>query len=664
MTGSLPHRRSGRRLRGLVVLTVLAGSALVVPGSSYAAGGPAPASPTAASTVARVTNTADSGPGSLRAAIADANDRKQSIDRVEFHIPGIPLSSPVVIRPQTDLPALMEPVVIDGYTQRGSAPRTSSRAADIEVQINAHGLTRGLELKHHSSVSGLAIFGAGGAGIVLDGDRNAVTGSYLGVTSDGAAIGNSGYGIVVTGADNHIGGSAAADRNVVAANGSGGVSLGGDRNVVENNRIGLGPGPAAVIPNRGPGVDVSGDDNVIGHANEIAGNTADGILVDDGEHNAIVGNAIGTDAAGESGLGNRGGGVYIVSAHNAVVGNLIGGNRDDGVHIDADDAEIYDNHIGLMSAPSGPVPLPNLDDGIANKGARTTIGRAGHGNVIAANGANGINLLSGTTDAVVAANTIGTDEQSRPGLGNTLDGISLYATASTIGGASIDLQNVVSDNGDDGIAVAGDDNTIEGNRVGGPQGGNPALGNADDGMQVTGDDNWVRNNTVALNGAAAIAVPDLLIGSPGTNNALTGNLTFGNTGLGIDIGPVGVTPNDNLDADPGANDLLNTPTVTSAAVGSGKTTVGWSIDAGLPNTTFQVEFFVANGCTAAVRNAEVALGTITITTDANGDTGAQSTDLPDVTAPGQVVTATATQVTGTSPLTLGSTSELSNCQRI
>ena len=64
-----------------------------------------------------VTNTDDSGAGSLRQAILDANADAVA-DRIEFNIPG---TGPHSIRPTTPLPAVAQPVVIDGYTQPGAS---------------------------------------------------------------------------------------------------------------------------------------------------------------------------------------------------------------------------------------------------------------------------------------------------------------------------------------------------------------------------------------------------------------------------------------------------------------------------------------------------------------------------------------------------------------
>ncbi len=77
-----------------------------------------------------VTTTDDSGPGSLRQAILDAN-AQPGADTIKFSIPvtttpGSPI--PVqTISPTTALPAITSPVTIDGYTQQGATPKHAGR---------------------------------------------------------------------------------------------------------------------------------------------------------------------------------------------------------------------------------------------------------------------------------------------------------------------------------------------------------------------------------------------------------------------------------------------------------------------------------------------------------------------------------------------------------
>src|SRR4029450_3430467 len=69
-----------------------------------------------------VTNTNDTGAGSLRQAIDDANGTPGA-DTIAFNIPG---AGGHTLTPQSLLPTIIEAVTIDGYTQPGSSPNTNA----------------------------------------------------------------------------------------------------------------------------------------------------------------------------------------------------------------------------------------------------------------------------------------------------------------------------------------------------------------------------------------------------------------------------------------------------------------------------------------------------------------------------------------------------------
>ena len=104
--------------------------------------------------------------------------------------------------------------------------------------------------------------------------------------------------------------------------------------------------------------------------------------------------------------------------------------------------------------------------------------------------------------------------------------------------------------------------------------------------------------TFANNVVTASAGPGVVVESS-TGITITQNSIFGNGGLGIDLDPRGVDPNnyapaqgvtlnDAADADAGPNNLQNFPVIQSALVGGGNLTVtGWARPGSL------IEFFVA-----------------------------------------------------------------------
>src|SRR5512144_106942 len=76
----------------------------------------------AAANTYTVTSTADSGAGTLRQAILDAN-ANPGADTIAFNITG---SGPHTISIVSALPDITGAVTIDGYTQAGASPNTNS----------------------------------------------------------------------------------------------------------------------------------------------------------------------------------------------------------------------------------------------------------------------------------------------------------------------------------------------------------------------------------------------------------------------------------------------------------------------------------------------------------------------------------------------------------
>src|SRR5213592_598074 len=81
-----------------------------------------------------VINTDDAGAGSLRQAIVDANNQAGA-DTIAFNIPGTGVHT---ISPATELPAITDPVIIDGYSQPGSSANTLAVGdnAVLRIEIN------------------------------------------------------------------------------------------------------------------------------------------------------------------------------------------------------------------------------------------------------------------------------------------------------------------------------------------------------------------------------------------------------------------------------------------------------------------------------------------------------------------------------------------------
>lgn len=137
-----------------------------------------------------VISTADSGPGSLRDAILDAN-ASPGLDTIAFNITG---GGPHTIQPASALPTITDPVTIDGYTQLGATPNTnpittgSNAVLKIELDgSNAGGLVHGLRVTGGNSiVRGLVINRFSGHGIsVITNGGNVIEGNFIGTDVTG-----------------------------------------------------------------------------------------------------------------------------------------------------------------------------------------------------------------------------------------------------------------------------------------------------------------------------------------------------------------------------------------------------------------------------------------------------------------------------------------------
>ena len=263
------------------------------------------------------------------------------------------------------------------------------------------------------------------AGVVVDGPGVVVTGNLIGAAEDlGETVAGQPDGINVTAAGSGatIGGTAENAGNVIAGNSDDGVHLATDTTDVDimGNTIGLDADGTTVVAN-GTGIHVDGADSATVSDNVISGNTASGLVVGgavggDAGSTIIEGNLIGTDATGTLDRGNGQLGIYMFRATNTVIGgttaaarNVISGN-DGGIvmELDVNGTVVLGNHIGV--ATDGVTPIGNTDDGIRlnTTDAPLVIGGTGlgMGNVIAANGGNGIAVNGPADGAAWFANSV------------------------------------------------------------------------------------------------------------------------------------------------------------------------------------------------------------------------------------------------------------------
>ena len=183
-----------------------------------------------------VTNTADSGPGSLRQAIIEANNRIGA-DSILFNIPIPDLNYDNTlgiwsIRPDSALTYITDDsTTIDGTSQSAFiGSDTNPDGPEIELDGTNAGASDGIYiLSGHNVVKGLVInrFQQFGIEITFDAaNENIIERNYIGVDVTGTtALGNAFSGVMMyNGASHNIfGGATEGTRNIISGNGWSGV---------------------------------------------------------------------------------------------------------------------------------------------------------------------------------------------------------------------------------------------------------------------------------------------------------------------------------------------------------------------------------------------------------------------------------------------------------
>ena len=259
-----------------------------------------------------VTNTNDSGAGSLRQAILDANARAGK-DKIVFDIPGG--AGPYAIQPTSTLPTITDPAVIDGLTQFGASCSSWPPRLKIVLDGSVAGASEGLAIATSgsgSTIRGLVIHSFDGPGIFLtdESDGNRIECNFIGTDVTGTIdLGNlfSGITMSIASSSNTIGGSTLAARNLISGNDDSGISISGSGstdNRVQGNFIGTDVTGRDALGNSLDGIHIAlgAENNTIGgkdihKGNLIAHNGRNGILVQSGTGNAILSNSIFSNGA-------------------------------------------------------------------------------------------------------------------------------------------------------------------------------------------------------------------------------------------------------------------------------------------------------------------------------------------------------------------------------
>ena len=354
--------------------------------------------PAASAAVFSVTTTADSGPGSLRQAVEDANSNAGG-DSINFAIPEdqCQASGVCAIELVSDLPEITDGVIVDGTTQQryGSAPAnvcsTGNAPAFMRVQVTGEveyvfqltgpgsttirGLALGEALDPIRADDGATatvqcnIFGLSGDGVEQFRYANGVCLGCSSRMAGGALIGTDGDGVddVSEGnvfADGAVGVNVNTGNNVVIAGNLFGLHPDGVerrdllsavyiRQSASNNRVG----------SNDDGISDDLERNVFGYSRR-------GVWIDSraqyGDGNRVVGNWIGVNAQGEPGAVDEG-----VRLSNEGLDHVVSRNR-----IEAADVGILVQGGSSLSTSSTDNCIVGNDVGLRHEGTATGLAAA------------------------------------------------------------------------------------------------------------------------------------------------------------------------------------------------------------------------------------------------------------------------------------------------
>lgn len=368
-----------------------------------------------------VTNTNDTGTGSLRQAIMDANSMGGGT--INFDI--LPHGPLYTISPLSALPIITQSVTIDGYTQSGSTvnsnPPTQGLNTVLKIELKGAmaGNAVGLEINaSNCTIRGLVIDSFQNDAITTDpigcsSNGNVITGNFLGTDPTGTIAHpnnstNAGQGCIIlcaSSSNNTIGGTTPDARNLISGNTGEGISMGGTGNTVQGNLIGTDVTGTLALTNTDRGIIDGGSNDLIGGATVNARNiiSANGRGIDlfGGSNHTVQSNFIGTDVTGTIALSNPNLGLNLNSG---VSNNLIG---------------------GLTGTPGTPP-----------------------GNLISGNsGSSGVSLGIDGSGNLIQGNIIGADITGTQPLGNLPGGIVINGHDNTVGGTDPTARNIIAFNG-------------------------------------------------------------------------------------------------------------------------------------------------------------------------------------------------------------------------
>jgi hypothetical protein len=497
-----------------------------------------------------VTNTNDAGPGSLRAAITTSNGSSGK-DTIRFFVTG------TITITSAPLPVVTDPVVIDGRTAPGY-----SGSPLVRVDNGTGSAVNGFELSAGTTeLRALSVTGFGDGVVLETNGADIVAANWIGLDLAGSADANA-IGLLVGSSTNTIGGTTAADRNVISGNNQDGVTItGGTGNLVEGNYIGTNTAGTGAAANGAQGVSIAGGatSNTIGGTtasagNLISGNGENGVLVSGAgtSGNDVKNDLVGTNAAGTAAVANGEDGVVIADGAtlNTIGNNVLSGNGQFGAALRGTGTtgnQVGANRVGVAAGAPTPVPNAGSGLGVLSGASQNTISF----NLIGGNELDGVQISGmGTSGNKVFFNDIGlTREGTKIANGGSGVAIEGGASENTIGAPAKNEDNAIGGNERNGVEITGVGtvrNAVSGNLIGLNHKNRPdtVVGNALAGVLIAGgaSDNTVggaprrMHNSIVGSGSAGVEIDGTGCTGGATRFPALGSGTSGNAVSGNGIG--------------------------------------------------------------------------------------------------------------------------------